>query len=139
MGSVVTWERWDTGLIPRLAQWIKDPALPQLWLGLQLWLRAGPSGPWPETSIWCGAAKKEKRERGALGFELKQNQTYCMLNAPPSTVLDRILQPWTMAEYFFICFLIHENRSLSRCHSVFRGDQRRKNLDPSKTEVTVQI
>ena len=57
--------------------------------------------------------------RRALDLKLVQNQTNCMLNAPPSTVLDGILWPWTIAEYFFICFLIYENRNLSCCPACF--------------------
>ena len=30
-----------------MTQWVKDPALPQLWHRLQLWLRFDP---WPENS-----------------------------------------------------------------------------------------
>ena len=38
MGLVASWEHWDPGLTPSLAQWVKDPVLPQLWLRLHLWL-----------------------------------------------------------------------------------------------------
>ena len=31
----MSWECWDAGLIPGLAQWVKDPVLLQLQLGLQ--------------------------------------------------------------------------------------------------------
>ena len=31
-GSAVSWEDWDAGLIPSLAQWVKDLVSPQLWL-----------------------------------------------------------------------------------------------------------
>ena len=47
-----------------MAQWVKDPALPQLWYRLQLWLR---SDPWPGTSVFHTVAKKENKT--------KQNKT----------------------------------------------------------------
>ena len=48
------------GLIPSPAQGVKDPALPQLWLRLQLQLG---SDPWARNSIWFGAARKEKKKK----------------------------------------------------------------------------
>ena len=41
---VASWERWDAGSILHLAQWVRDLALLQLWLGSKLWLG---SDPWP--------------------------------------------------------------------------------------------
>ena len=43
-GSAASWECWDVGLIPGLAQWVMDPAPLHLWLRSQLWLG---SNPWP--------------------------------------------------------------------------------------------
>ena len=43
------------------AQWVKDPASPQLWLGSKLQLR---SDSWPGNSMCCGAAKNEKENHG---------------------------------------------------------------------------
>ena len=57
---------WDTGSILGPAQWLKDLALLQLWHKLQLWLE---SDPWSRNSIWCGAAKKEKKN-DAYSFDL---------------------------------------------------------------------
>ena len=52
MGSVLG------ALIPRPAQWVKDLALPQLWLSLQLWLRFDP---WPRSSMSLGVAQTNKQ------------------------------------------------------------------------------
>ena len=53
----------STGLIPGLAQWVRDLALLKLWLRSRPWL---PSDPWPRSSI-CRRVpkmiKKKKRER----------------------------------------------------------------------------
>ena len=46
VGSVLG--AWDASLIPGPEQWVKDPALPQQWLRLQLWLR---SDPWTGNSM----------------------------------------------------------------------------------------
>ena len=52
MGLAASWERWDKGSIPDPAQWVKDLALPQLWLRLRLWLKSdlipGPRAPYAE-------------------------------------------------------------------------------------------
>ena len=59
MGSVASLQHQVSGLIPSLAQWDKDPALPQLQCRWQLRLR---SDPWPRNSICCRAAKKGKKK-----------------------------------------------------------------------------
>ena len=46
-------------LIPSPAKWVEDPALPQLWLRLQLWLI---SDPWPRTPYAAGWPKKRKKK-----------------------------------------------------------------------------
>lgn len=49
MGWIAPCKRWDTGLIPSLAQWVKDLVLSQLRLG---------SDPWPRSSICHEVGKK---------------------------------------------------------------------------------
>ena len=57
------------GLIPGLAQWVKDLAL----LQLQSRLKLG-SDPWPGRSICCGAAKNEKKKKKKKKKALKDNK-----------------------------------------------------------------
>ena len=56
-GSAASWEPWDTGSMPRLAQWVKDLALQKLWLRMK---RLG-SDPWPRHSMCHGAAKRKNK------------------------------------------------------------------------------
>ena len=59
-GSAVSWERWDVGSIPGLAQWIGDLVLSQLWHRLQPQLGSNPS---PRYSICCREATKKKKKK----------------------------------------------------------------------------
>ena len=45
---------------PALAQWVKDPALWQLWLRLQLRLRSDPR---PQNSMYHHVVEERKKER----------------------------------------------------------------------------
>ena len=69
MGSV-SWERRDTGSIPRQVEWVKDLALLQVWLRLQPRLR---SDLWLENSICHRAAKKEKE---VIMGQIKDNRLF---------------------------------------------------------------
>ena len=54
-------ERWDAGLIPSPAPWVKDLALPKLRLRSQLWLD---SDPWAqEFHMSRGGQKKKKKKK----------------------------------------------------------------------------
>ena len=74
MGSAASWESWDMGLIPSLAQWIKDHTLLQLQLRLQL--RLG-SDSWPGTSICCRAAKNEEGKKNGKHKGKKTSNSFC--------------------------------------------------------------
>ena len=52
--SVASWEHWDSGLTPGLAQWFKDLTLLQLQFGSDLW---------PRNSICHEAVKKKKKKK----------------------------------------------------------------------------
>ena len=66
---MASWECWGTGSIPSLVQWVKDLALPQLWLRSQLWLG---SDPWPRNSICHKVAKKRRKkiDNASCGMEV---------------------------------------------------------------------
>jgi len=52
------------GSIPGPRQWVKDPMLPQLWCGWQLWLRFNP---WPRNfhmpCCWVLPEKEKKKKK----------------------------------------------------------------------------
>ena len=50
-------KKLETG-VPTVAQWVKDPVLPQLWCSLQPWLGLTPG---PGTSRCCERGQKEKK------------------------------------------------------------------------------
>ena len=58
-GAVVSWEGWEAGSIPGLAQWVGDPVLLQLWLRSHLRLT---SDPWPRNSMHHGVAKTKRKK-----------------------------------------------------------------------------
>ena len=70
--AMVLWDRWVTGSssTPSPAQWVKDLALPSLWLRSQLQLG---SDSWPRNSICCGVAKKGKKEKKKNMFYENKN------------------------------------------------------------------
>ena len=60
MGLAVSWVHWDINSIPRLPQWVMDPALLQLQIRLQLQLG---SDPWLGNSITSGQPKNKIKLR----------------------------------------------------------------------------
>ena len=61
-GLAASWEHRNIGVIPHLAQWVKEPVLPQLWLRLKprhrLDLIPGPGTPYA-----AGHKKKKKKKK----------------------------------------------------------------------------
>ena len=70
MGLAASWELWNTGSIPSLAWWVKDPVLLQLWLRLEMKLGCDP---WPRNSI-CQAPLPQKKIAESLVVRLKMHK-----------------------------------------------------------------
>ena len=65
-----------TGSIPGLLQWIKNPALLQLWCRSQLWLRFDP---WPgKLPCATGVAKQTKTKEERTGNIVSNNDNNCI-------------------------------------------------------------
>ena len=89
-------ECWHLGLIPGPAQWVKDLALPQLWLGSQLRLN---SDPWPGSSICRGVARN-----GSKTKQQQKTKDAGIICIPVSIVADgRLAECLTPAPFLVIC------------------------------------
>ena len=73
-------ERWDTGLIPGLAQWVKDPVLMQLRLRWQLQICCGGGG--GEEKKKKGKREKKKKKKGGEGKKKKKKKEAAVLKGP---------------------------------------------------------
>ena len=76
MGSVASWEPWDTGSIPSLEQWVKDPTLHSSSLGCKcgLDLIPGLGTPYAEGQR---KKKKKKKKKSSLIFSFKPDFYIC--------------------------------------------------------------
>ena len=73
MGSAVSLEGWDAGLIPCQTPWVQGLVLPQLWHRSQQQLG---SESWPGNSTCHKVAKKEKKKF----LEMKDNEDTMIQN-----------------------------------------------------------
>ena len=81
MRLTASWEHWDTGSIPSLAQWVKDPVVLQLWLRSGIWLE---SDPWHGNSRCQEAAQKENKNH--------QNVPECIWSVPNGFAQNQIIK-----------------------------------------------
>ena len=97
----------DTGLIPGITQWVKDPALLELWCRFQMWLRScvaesvaqtgscsSDSTPSLRTSICCKfSPKKQKKEKKKKTPNLKIyiSAVYLKIKNRTYTICTRII------------------------------------------------
>ena len=63
MGLAVSLKRWDAGLIPWQAQWVRDPMLLQLQCGLHCSLDLIPGLRIPYATRWLKDKKKKRKSK----------------------------------------------------------------------------
>ena len=73
MASAISWECWDASSIPSPVQWVKDPALPQLQLTLQLFM------PWRGQRTVQTGLRREPRKREKKKKKNPQNESMATL------------------------------------------------------------
>ena len=73
---MASWEQWDTGSIPSLAQWIKDLVLLQPWLRSHLRLV---SDPWFRNPM-CRKAAKNNNNNNNNSFKIFPLDIYIVAN-----------------------------------------------------------
>ena len=88
-GSVMSRERWDAGLIPSPAPWVKDLALPKLRLRSQLWLD---SDPWAQEFHMSRGGKKKKKKKKESTFQCRGPQAWgaCRVMMEPGRICLKV-------------------------------------------------
>lgn len=105
--------------IPSLAQWVKEPALPELWLRSQLGLDLIPGS---ETPYAVGLPKKKKREKesGILKYKAERKRNCVVIPWEPWRSTEKLFCPPSSSPW---CQKLYPHHSgLSQCFSASPGE-----------------